>query len=138
MIFITGTFSAYEPATPLMALNSPTPKVVIRAAIPFIRAYPSAAYAAFNSLQLPTHSNFSCATTSSKKPNYNHQGHQKYAQFLIRLVCLINMYLQYIAFSNESSPNCAMNISIDERSSNAFIKILITGLWYNLHTGENR
>lgn len=56
VIFITGTFSAYEPAIPLMALNSPTPKVVIRAPIPFIRAYPSAAYAAFNSLQLPIHS----------------------------------------------------------------------------------
>ena len=56
--FITGTFSAYEPAIPLIALNSPTPKVVIRAAIPFMRAYPSAAYAAFNSLQFPIHFKF--------------------------------------------------------------------------------
>ena len=35
-----------------------------------------------------------------------------YVQFLIRVVYPINMYLQYI-FSNESSPNYAVNVSID-------------------------
>ncbi len=36
-----------------------------------------------------------------------------YVQFLSRVVYPINMYLQYIVFSNESSPNYAMNVSID-------------------------
>ena len=96
--FITGTFSAYEPAIPLIALNSPTPKVVIRAAIPFMRAYPSAAYATFNSLQLPIHFKFYVLPHHLKRQDYNHQEPQIYVQFLIRVVYPINMYLQYIVF----------------------------------------
>ena len=95
--FITGTFSAYEPAIPLIALNSPTPKVVIRAAIPFMRAYPSAhmhlihynCQSTLNFYVLPHH---------LKRQDYNHQEPQIYVQFLIRVVYPINMYLQYIVF----------------------------------------
>src|SRR5262245_15221400 len=42
---------------PLMALHAPTPLVTTSPEMPLSRAYPSAAYAAFSSLQLPTHMN---------------------------------------------------------------------------------
>ena len=39
----TGTCSAKEPATPLIAPRAPTAFVTVNAARPFSRAYPSAA-----------------------------------------------------------------------------------------------
>lgn len=49
-----GRFSLYAPAMALMTLKPPTVNVTAHAPTPCARAYPSAAYPAFNSLQQPT------------------------------------------------------------------------------------
>lgn len=62
-----GRFSLYAPAMALMTLNPPTVNVTAHAPTPCARAYPSAAYPAFNSLQQPTIVSSGSATRWSRR-----------------------------------------------------------------------